>query len=222
MGHVKGTPEEHRDDPDRVIRERGEPCHQLPRHGQEVCKFHGGNNPDALRLAKKRETEKKAQLQIKKLGLPLHPEPISHTEALIWLVSSKYAEVCWLREKVAKIPDPELVWGVTSDKVGGHDGGTTSAATPNIWWEMLRKAEDQLVKFATAAHAAGVDDAMVDIAKARGMMMGAFLDALMDNLKTSLIKQGVTQGDFSAAWSASISSLFPAAFRALGSSKKGF
>lgn len=210
--HVKETRDPK---PGRRTRAAGEPCLNPPKDGQLVCAKHGANAKQNLRKAEERIAEGKARAQMARLGLP-EPVKISHTEAMIWLVSAKYAEVCWLREQVQAIDPADLVWGKIRNKEGGDDRGTTYEAKPNIWWVMLRSAEDQLVTYAKAAHAAGVDDAHVDLAKQRGLLLGQFLDSLMAALCAWLINAGVTRENFPGAWAAGIADLFPKHIRTLG------
>jgi hypothetical protein len=197
----------------------GQPCTNQPMPGQKRCGFHGGKHPYAKEKLDRIKAEQGAREQMMKLGFP-EPEKISHVEAMIWLVSAKYAEVRWLRAKVQELDMEDLIWGKTQEKIVGLIGNVdteTSEARPSIWWTMLRTAEDQLVKFAAAAHAAGVADAEVDLAKQRGQMLGVFLDNLMAALCAALVAAGVTREDFPEVWAASIADLFPKHFRTLGS-----
>lgn len=185
------------------------------------CRLHGGASPLAQKKARKDEAEERARKQMFRLHLP-EPIKISHVEAMIWLVSAKYAEVVWLRDKVQSTDADELVWATVQEKTqsGGLPGtmySTTQEARASVWWLMLRTAEDQLIRFASAAHSAGIADAEVDLAKQRGQMLGTFLDNLMAALCASLVAAGVTRNDFPAQWAASIAELFPQHFRALGS-----
>lgn len=198
-------------------------CMNWPLVGTTRCKIHGGASPMAQKKAKKDAAEAAARKQMLRLGFP-EPVKISHVEAMIWLVSAKYAEVRWLRAKVQELCDEDLVWGTTREVEQNATGGvnavsfdsTTKDAVASVWWTMLRGAEDQLVRFASAAHAAGVADAEVDLAKQRGQMLGVFLDNLMAALCAALVAAGVTRKDFPDVWASSIAELFPKHFRALG------
>jgi len=196
-------------------------CHAPPLPGCNRCADHGGAHPFAQQKARLILAEAGARKEMLKLGLP-EPVKISHVEAMIWLVSAKYAEVRWLRAHVQELGDTDLVWSKTQEKntssliaVGNSDSETFEAGA-SIWWVMLRTAEDQLIKFASAAHAAGVADAEVDLAKQRGQMLGLFLDNLMAALCAMLVEAGVTREDFPDVWASSIADLFPRHFRALG------
>lgn len=210
-GHVRATRDPK---PGTRTRQAGEPCLNPPKEGQLVCAKHGANAAQNLRKAKDRVAEGKARTIMARRGLP-EPIAISHTEALTWLVSAKYAEVCWLRAMVASIPETDLVWGTTREKEGGDDRGTTREAKPSIWWVMLRGAEDQLARFAKDAHACGVDDANLDLAKERGRLLGVLVDGLLAALCAALVAAGVTGPAFEVAWQAAIADLLPKHFRAL-------
>lgn len=213
---------------------KGQPCISPPLPGQKRCGNHGGRHPYAHEKENRIKAEEAAREQIMKLGFP-EPVHISHIEAMVWLVSAKYAEVRWLRAKVQELEDTELIWGQTGERkttLNDHAAEmeelglpmishtvtvTDYTARTNIWWLMLRTAEDQLVRFAAAAHSAGVADAEVDLAKQRGQMLGVFLDNLMAALCAALVAAGVTREDFPQQWAASIADLFPKHFRTLGS-----
>lgn len=185
--------------------------------GQNVCYMHGGQSSQAVAGAEKRLAEQAARKQMARLGLP-DPIKISAIEAMVWAISAKYAEVVWLRSIVQSIDTDDLVWGKTRVKKGGDDHGTTKEAVASVWWQMLRGAEDQLVKYAATARARNVDEATVTIAEQQGQMLGQFLDGLMAAMLAALIQEGVTTAEFPVVWARCIRELFPKHFRTLGRS----
>lgn len=220
----------------------GKQCTRRAINGGVVCPVHG-NNARSKAKAAANVAEAKARAVMARRGLP-EPVAITSTEAMIWSISAKYAEVLWLRREVQQVGRDDLVFGVTREKtskappepVDGTEPGPGTGEPPvtfertfearaNIWWVMLRSAEDQLVKFAKDARSCNVDEAQITLARRQGEMLGAmfgrFLDQLMDALRDALIQAGVTQGEFVRVWKETIDGLFPAAFRALGQSNGG-
>lgn len=166
-------------------RRDGSPCGNGPLPGQRVCRMHGGKTPGALVNAERR-LEQAARERVLAEGLaaaygdevPL----VDPAEAMLQAVSWKYFEVVALRAQVAELDEESMTWGVTREKVGGDDRGTTSEAKPNLWWSMLREAERDLVKFAAAARAAGADERRLEVEQQRvrlvALAFGKALDAL--------------------------------------------
>jgi hypothetical protein len=177
-----------------------------------------------------------------RLGLP-EPVEISAAEAMIWMVSAKYAEVLWLRAMVGSIPQDDLVFGVSRERTGGDASSGVTApkgeagsspgaglertfeARPNIWWQMLRTGEDQLVRYAAAARAAGCDEARVRLAESQGeilvQVMRAALVAMFKVVVDTLTAAGVSDVQvvivaLQVAWEAAVSEVVPREFRRLG------
>jgi len=215
----------------------GKPCERWPEPGAKTCYFHGSATKKSHAKAARNVAEAKAREQMARLGLP-EPVEISAAEAMIWSVSAKFGEVCWLRAMVASVPQQDLVWGVARERAGKPpsspvDGvepipGTgqppdlvaaperTFEARANIWWVMLRGAEDQLVRYAKDARAAGCDEARVRLAEAQGDMLASFVKGLLTALYGALLAAGVTGADFEVVWATSVAELVPKHFRALG------
>lgn len=204
----------------------GHACGHQPVRGLTVCGFHGGGTKRAKAAGKRRVEEVRAQKALTR-GLRQAfgegPPPIDPAEAMLAAVSMKWAEVLFLRAKVAALDDEGLVWGITRVKDGGDDRGTTHEAKPNIWWSMLRTAEEHLVKFAAAARAAGIDERRTQLAEQQGGMVVRFaqavLDAMLDVVVTTLRASGQTDAQIEAAvrqaWTAAVGEVVPREFRRL-------
>lgn len=161
---------------------QGLPCRRRPVIGATVCYTHGGATRQVKAKAARRlaqaDAERRAALVLAEAFGDKVPD-VHPAEAILLAVAQKAFEVQWLRGVVAQLEEDALVWGVTKDKTGGDDAGTTYEARPNVWWTMLRTAEDQLVKFAKAALDAGVDERMVRLAEAQATRIDQVLEAAL-------------------------------------------
>ena len=189
------------------------PCGNPPRKGATVCNHHGGKAPQVRAAANRRAAAQAAEAALHR-GLAAaygdQVPDIDPAEAMLRAVSWKYAEVLALRGKVAELDDADRVWGRTREKSGGEDYGTTEEAKPNIWWQMLRTAETQLVQFAKDARAAGCDERRVQLATQQGQIVAALLQRILDGLYAALLTAGITADVLAAAlWQAAIADVVP-------------
>lgn len=164
---------------------QGNPCGKHPMAGQRVCGNHGGKNPQAIAKAE-RELDAAAALEL--LGKTLaeaYGDDVPHVDpadAMLQAVSWKHAECVALRAVVASLEIGARTYGRVRHKTGGEDYGTTYEARPNIWSAMLRASEDQLVKFAAAARAAGCDEARVRLAEDQGRLVAVTIQGFATDL----------------------------------------
>ena len=173
---------------------RGERCRRTPINGGTVCATHGGRAPQVVAAAARRLEQAAAVEQVRSALAEAFGERVPEVdpaEAMLQAVSWKYSEVVFLRGKVAELSEKKMVWGRTREKVGGEDYGTTREARPNIWWSMLRTAEEQLVKFAAAARAAGCDERRVQLAEQQGLMLAGVVRRILDRLQLSEEQRGL-------------------------------
>lgn len=124
-------------------------------------------------------------------------ENVDPAEALLGLVTQKWAEVQWLRIKVDETSgvagspgerDP-LIWGLTKHETGVGPQGPVDQEThevaPNIWWKLLRDAEDQLAKYSTAALRAGVERRQIELQEAHALHLAQAITRILDQLGLS-------------------------------------
>lgn len=170
-------------------RRDGSPCGNRPMSGQRVCRMHGGSAPQVKAAAERRLEQAQAERVLGRTLAEAYggqvPE-VDPGEAMLQAVSWKYAEVVALRSKVGELDDSKLVWGRTRVRSDGPDRGVTREAGPHVWWQMLRTAEDQLVRFAAAARAAGCDERRVQLAQAYGLMLGEVIQGILGDLGLSV------------------------------------
>lgn len=130
-------------------------------------------------------------------------ENVDPAEALLGLVTQKWAEVQWLRIKVQEVEDSgtatsgedrvadgeSLVWGLTKRDEGTGPMGPVDVETrevgPNIWWKLLREAEDQLAKYSTAALRAGVERRQIELQEAHALHLAQAITRILDQLGLS-------------------------------------
>lgn len=200
----------------------GRPCGEKPQPDQHVCHLHGGRSPNALRKAEERQAEQRARGELLTLGVAYDQDApdVNHGKALLDLVRWKHAEVVWLRSQVQSLSTKKLVWSKTRVKVGGEDRGTTSEATVNVWWKLLRQAEDQLERYATSAHRAGIQDAQLQLARDQAQFAAAVLQRALEGMLRALIAAGLEEG-LRQAWPALVASVVPDAIRELAAAEGG-
>jgi hypothetical protein len=123
---------------------------------------------------------------------------VDPAEALLRLCATKAAEVEWLRSMVIQIdthPAPAadgdgeqsaLVWGQTAHETGiGPEGPIdkrTWQAGANVWWKLLREAEDQLARYSTAALRAGVERRQIELQEAQALHLAQAIHRILDAL----------------------------------------
>jgi hypothetical protein len=115
---------------------------------------------------------------------------VAPAEAMLQAVSWKYAEVAALRRKVAQLEEEDLIWGTTrrtltakdGDLIWDSEGDTVEEASQNIWWKVLHRAEDQLVRYSAAARAAGCDERRISLAEQQGALVAGVIRAVLEKL----------------------------------------
>jgi hypothetical protein len=195
----------------------GEPCRNHPIRGGTVCRAHGGATPQARAAANRRLAEQKEARALRRGLAAAYGENvphIDHRDAMLRAVSWKYAEVLALRAKVAELDDADHIWGRTREKTGGEDYGTTEEAKPHIWWTMLRQAEEQLVKFAAAASAAGCEERRIALAEQQGDMLAGALRTILDTLLAALLAAGMAD-TLRTVWTEQVAQIVPRELRRL-------
>lgn len=170
----------------------GNPCGNRPIIGGTVCRMHGGSAPAVKARAAERKQQDVAKRALMALG---EPEPIDPAQALLDLIAWKYGEVRWLRDKVQAVKDELLVWGATEHREGvGPEGPisvTTDRAQPNVWWSLLRQAEDQLSEYASKALRAGVAERQIRLAEGQGAAIAGAVNMILDRLQLTAAQRGL-------------------------------
>lgn len=163
----------------------GEQCRNWAVKGATVCRNHGGSAPQVKAAAARRRQQEAAQRAATLFGAPKDVDP---AQALLDLVHWTAGEVEYWRTRVRTLAEQDedaLTWGVTRDKSGGQDYGTTSEAKPNVAYAMLYAAQDRLAQYATAALKAGVAERQVALAEQQGSLVAGAVRAILDALGLS-------------------------------------
>lgn len=172
----------------------GEQCGAIAMNGQDVCRFHGGASKQARAKAQERIAEERARGLMATYGRKIDT---TATEALLDEVQWTAGHVAWLRERVQEIEsaaagadgnDP-LVWGVTREKSGGQDFGTTEEAAPNIWLRLYQTERAHLVKVCSEAIKAGIEERRIKLAEKQGELVAHAIRAILADLGLSAEQQ---------------------------------
>jgi hypothetical protein len=146
------------------------------------CKLHGGSVRNS-RVAAAGELARQAVITY---GLP---RDISPTEALLDEVHTTAGHVAWLRDRVAELPENDLIWGVTeeTDTQASEFPGTntTRAAKPNMWLQLYREERKHLVDVTKAAISAGIEERRVKLAEAQGSLLNDVIRRILARLSLS-------------------------------------
>jgi hypothetical protein len=159
--------------------------------GGTVCASHGGKSPQVKAAAARRLAEQEAAKAVRLFAAPVDVDP---ARALVELVQWTAGEVAYWREQVRALAedDPEkLTWGITRDKQGGEDQGTTFEAKPNVAYLMLTDAQDRLAKYAAAALKAGVEERRVKLAEDQGALVARVIRSILDQLNLTSDQQAL-------------------------------
>lgn len=217
-GHGRVIPEgfdEHRADGQRRCwgrKKAGGQCTQIAMTGQNVCHMHGGKAQQNIDKAKERIAEERARVLVATYGRKIET---TASAALLDEVQWTAGHVAWLRERVQEIESAAavagtdtghpLVWGITKEKSGGEDRGTTEEAAPNVWLKLYQQERGHLVKVCEAAIRAGIEERRVRLAEQEGVLVAQAIRAILADL-------GLT-----AAQRAMVSEIVPRHLRALAS-----
>lgn len=157
-------------------KQTGKRCGAWAIPGGTVCKWHGGNTPNAKKAAAQRLQEDQARADAARFAArtDIHP-----ADALLELVQYQAGIVDYWRGRVEDVNDADLEWGVTREKTGGDDAGTTSEAAPHIAYRLLTEAQDKLAAYAAAALKAGVDERRVRLAEQQGALVAQVIRGVL-------------------------------------------
>lgn len=157
----------------------GNPCKAPPVRDMAVCRVHGGSSPNALQARNRRDQENAAREDAARFAArtDIHP-----ADALLELVHYQAGIVDYWRGRIEDVEDEDLEWGVTREKTGGDDAGTTSEAAPHIAYRLLTEAQDKLAAYAAAALKAGIDERRVKLAESQGALVAQAIRGILDQL----------------------------------------
>jgi hypothetical protein len=143
--------------------------------GEGRCRLHGGNTPSGRKAGQKA----KAKTAVRTLGLPIEIDP---ADALLQEVWRSHGHVIWYGEMVAQLRKGDLGWGITKEKRGGEDWGTTHEAKTNIYLALYNEERKHLARVSAEAIKAGVEQKRLTLETHRAEMMVNMLGSIFDGL----------------------------------------
>ncbi len=165
---------------------RGGPCGLPKVDGLPVCRQHGGSAPHAIAAAERRVKEREAMAGARLFGLPVDVDP---AEALLEELHRTAGEVAWLGSIVAELEKDDAIWGMTREKVGGDDRGTTHEAGLNIWIQTWHAQRRHLTNVARECLKAGIEERRVQLAETQGAMLAGVVRAILNRLDLTTEQQ---------------------------------
>lgn len=164
-------------------KQTGKRCGAWAIPGGTVCKWHGGNTPNAKKAAAQRLQEDQARTDAARFAARTDIYP---ADALLELVQYQAGIVVYWRGRVEDVNEDDLVWGETKREKGiGPEGPidkSTSEAAPHIAYRLLTEAQDKLAAYAAAALKAGVDERRVRLAEQQGALVAQVIRGVLTAL----------------------------------------
>lgn len=157
----------------------GRGCMKAPMIGQTECDKHGGKTPVRMRAAQRRIAEKRSMAAMGRFGGPIET---TASEALLNTVKWTAGYVAWLRTAVERLRLDQLGWGITQEKTGGQDWGTTEKAGQSVYAAMLGEWTDRLVKVCATALKAGIEERKVRLAEQQGQLVADVIKRVLNDL----------------------------------------
>ena len=160
----------------------GKPCNQWALPWQDVCRYHGGNTPQALAAADKRRRLYEATQAAEKLGTPIDTTP---EQAILDEISRAAGMVAYYQAQVETIAETDttrLVYGVTKSSDGPLGTTTTKEASTNIWIQLWNQERDRLARVSLEAVKVGIEQRRVKLAEDQGALVAAVVRRVLDRL----------------------------------------
>lgn len=164
----------------------GQQCGNSPIRGASTCRMHGSAAPAARAKAAANVARQEAERAVQTLGLPREIDP---GQALLEEVWRTAGAVAWLEARVHELGEDDLVWGMTKQKDGGDDRGTTYEAKPSIWYELWVRERKHLTEVCDKTLRAGVEERTMRLAESFGQQIHGFLDGVFRDLHLSAAQQ---------------------------------
>ena len=160
-------------------RRDGNPCTKPKVPGATVCRYHGGGAPQVQQAALQRLQQEGAYVAVRTLGLPIVIDP---TEALLEELHRCAGAIAWHGAQVAALQTEDVYWGLTREKTGGDDAGTTHEAGLNVAVKAWQAERDRLVVVARECLKAGIEERRIQLAETQGAMLAGVVRAILNRL----------------------------------------
>lgn len=161
-------------------KESGERCRNGHGGGGKVCGKHGGKAKQNKRAAQGRIADAKVRALVVTYGLPIEIAP---EQAILDEVHRTAGAVAWLEQRIRELDADQLIWGITREKDGGEDRGTTFEAVPHAYLKLYQQERSHLAKVCSDALRAGIEARQLKLAEEQGAMVAQAVRAILNDLK---------------------------------------
>lgn len=191
-GHRSGYTDETTGERVMYPKDQQPPCKRPPLNGQDVCQSHGGWAGQNKAAGEQRMAENNAKALAQRWGLPVDVRP---TEAVLEQVRIWAGLELFYRQQVENLEPEEMIWGRTKLTEGFAVVGTgpdatleaadtaVSEAKPHIWITLHEQASTNVVKFASEAIKAGIEERRVRLAEQQGALVADVIRGILDDLQ---------------------------------------
>lgn len=152
-------------------------CRKSPKDWHDVCWTHGASTPQAQRAAARRKQRAEMEQLMTTLGDPIPGS--DPAEVVAERIDIRRGHVHWLLARVRELEPDALTWGVTREKTGGDDRGTTEEAKPHIWYTLYVEAAEKLERLCIDAIRVGLEERRVRMGEKYADQMVTMLDGLV-------------------------------------------
>lgn len=187
----------HVDEEDGTLR----PCGNFPRRnsGLEVCDYHGGRTPNALRGAEQRLAAKRIEDARLSLGVPIDVSP---TEAMLDLIREAAGNVVFYRARIQHLdqlvgpapPLPPLASDDTTAPAAELHAAIAGRVDPANWKaerhvlvRMYDDERDKLARWCKDARQMGVEEHRLELEQERGRQLAAVIEGTLTALLATLL-----------------------------------
>lgn len=161
-------------------KETGQRCRLEHEPGVDVCFRHGGSARQVRKVAQQYKAMEEAKAMVATYGLPIDVTP---DQAILDEVHRTAGHVAWLEQQIRALGADELIWGITREKDGGEDRGTTFEAVPHAYLKLYQAERAHLAKVSADAIRIGIEARQVKLAEQQGALVAQALRAILDDLQ---------------------------------------
>jgi hypothetical protein len=184
---------------------------------------HGGKTPAALAAAAERLQLREATAASRTFGLPR--ADVDPHGALLEELRRTAGVVQWLDGLVGGLDSADVVWGLTREKHGGEDRGTTREAGTNVWVKLWQQERSHYTTVAAACVKAGIEERRILLAEDQGRLLGGvvqrILGGLYERLAEALGEHEAAMVVLASVWEEGVHTIVPAELRAVAAQAGG-
>ena len=175
-------------------KQSGQRCRKPATPGLDVCSMHGGSTKKAKAKSQRAVQSAKATAIAQRIGLKIDVQP---QQALLDEVQRSAGMVAFYEEQVNAVAgiDPDrLSRGVTRvEEIQSKFSTTTTTteASVHVWLQLYNEERDRLVRVASAAIRAGIEERRVELAEQQGQMFVSVIRSILNRLALSPDQQAL-------------------------------